>query len=67
MSNEPQPRVVQFRPEFFEVRTDGHEVSVERCRQGEAGRENLPFTMTREQLGRLVDGIGKVMGKGTER
>ncbi|MFZ5479735.1 MAG: hypothetical protein ACOZNI_23425 [Myxococcota bacterium] len=49
--------------EFFEVRTDGREVCVERLRRGDAGVEHLPFTLTREQLGKLVDGLGGVVAE----
>lgn len=49
------------RREFYEVRTDGHEVSVERHRVGPDGRARVPFTLTREQLGRLVEGVGGVL------
>lgn len=42
-------------PEFYEVRTDGRSASLERLRGGENGPERVPFTVTRDQLGRLVD------------
>lgn len=48
------PRDVRDR-EFFEVRTDGEETSLRRLRAGPEGREELPFTLTREQLGRIVE------------
>ncbi len=40
--------------EFFEARTDGASVVVERARVGQ-GREVVPWTLTREQLGRIVE------------
>ena len=43
--------------EYFEVRTDGRAVDVERVRSGDAGREAIGFTLTREQLRRLVDDL----------
>ncbi len=49
------------RREYFEVRTDGREVSVEKLRAGPGGRAPVPFTLTREQLGRLVEGVGGVV------
>lgn len=54
------------RREFYEVRTDGREVSVERHRIGPEGRARVPFTLTREQLGRLVEGVGGVVGGDVE-
>ncbi|MDP2307629.1 MAG: hypothetical protein Q8P18_16520 [Pseudomonadota bacterium] len=55
------------RQEYFEVRSDGREVSVEKLRRGPEGRARVPFTLTREQLGRLVDGVGEVLkGSGTD-
>lgn len=44
--------------EFYEVRTDGEQASVERWRVGEDGRERVPFTLTRKDLGRVVEGLG---------
>lgn len=44
--------------EFYEVRTDGEQASVERWRVGEEGRERVPFTLTRKDLGRVVEGLG---------
>lgn len=44
--------------EFFEARTDGQVTEVERLRVGTTGRERVPFTVTREALGRIVDTIG---------
>lgn len=55
------------RQEYFEVRSDGREVSVEKLRRGPEGRARVPFTLTREQLGRLVEGVGEVLtGSGTD-
>jgi len=48
--------------EFYEVRTDGQEVSVEKLRVGPDGRARVPFTLTREQLGRMVEGVGGALG-----
>jgi hypothetical protein len=42
---------------YFEARSDGKEATLERLSVGEAGRGKVPFTLTREQLGRLVDGM----------
>ncbi len=50
------PAQVQGR-EYFEVRTDGRAVDVERVRGGDTGREAIGFTLTREQLRRLVDDL----------
>ena len=47
--------------EFFEVRTDGRAATLGRVRSGPEGRETLPFTVTREQLKRLIDGMGEAM------
>lgn len=52
--------------EYFEVRTDGREVSVEKLRAGPNGRAAVPFTLTREQLGRLVDDVGEAIGSDPE-
>jgi hypothetical protein len=49
--------------DYYEVRTDGREASLGRMRIGPDGRERIPFTVTREQLGRLVDGMGEAMGE----
>ncbi len=43
--------------EYFEVRTDGRAVDVERVRSTDAGRSSVGFTLTREQLRRLVDAL----------
>ncbi len=43
---------------YFEVGLDGDSATVERYRaQHDGGREREPFTLTREQLGRLVDDL----------
>ena len=43
---------------FFEVELDGEGATVERYQVGEDNqRERQPFTLTREQLGRLVDDL----------
>ena len=52
------PRHVRDR-EFFEVRTSGRVVDVERVRATETGREATGFTVTRDQLRRLVDDLGE--------
>jgi hypothetical protein len=54
------------RHEYFEVRTDGREATIERLRATPEGRETLPFTLTREQLGRLVDDVGGAMTGGDD-
>ena len=43
--------------EFFEVRTDGTETTLRRVRASREGREELPFTLTRDQLGRIVEDV----------
>ena len=43
--------------EFFEARTDGQVTELERLRATGAGRERVPFTVTREVLGRMVDRV----------
>ncbi len=48
------PDDVQNR-EFFEARTDGRVTELERVRALPSGRERVPFTITREALGRIVD------------
>lgn len=48
-------------PEFYEVRTDGRTASLERLRRGSDGPERVPFTVTRDQLGRIVDRMGAAM------
>lgn len=55
-----EPREVRDH-EFFEVRTDGREATIERVR-GEA-RERVPFTLTREELGRLVERVDDAMAE----
>lgn len=47
--------------EFYEIRSDGAEVTVERYRASADGRDSVPFTLTRDQLGRLIDGLGEAM------
>jgi hypothetical protein len=54
-------RSVPRHREYFEVRTNGHEATIERLRGGPEGRVRIPFTLTREQLGRLVDDVGEGM------
>ncbi|MDO9280630.1 MAG: hypothetical protein Q7U06_01910 [Pseudomonadota bacterium] len=51
------------RQEYFEVRSDGREVSVEKLRRGPDGRAAVPFTLTREQLGRLVEDVGEALAE----
>lgn len=43
--------------EFFEARTDGRVTQLERVRATGEGREQVPFTVTREALGRIVDRV----------
>lgn len=43
--------------EFFEARTDGRVTDLERVRVSADGRERVPFTVTREVLGRIVDRV----------
>jgi hypothetical protein len=43
--------------EFFEVRTDGRSTTLERLRVTATGRERVPFTLSREALGQVVDGM----------
>lgn len=50
------------RREYYEVRTDGREVSIEKLRAAPEGRTRVPFTLTREQLGRLVEDVGEAVG-----
>lgn len=54
------------RQEYFEVRSDGREVSVEKLRRGPDGRTRVPFVLTREQLGRLVEDVGEVLEESGE-
>ena len=54
------PRDMQHR-EFFEARTDGRNVELERFQATPEGREKRDFTLTREQLGRMVDRISEVL------
>jgi len=53
---------------FFEVELDGAGATVDRYKVGEGGqRERQPYTLTREQLGRLVDDLAEgLAGKGDE-
>ena len=45
---------------YFEVGLDGESATVERyCAQPGGGRKREPFTLTREQLGRLVDDLAE--------
>jgi hypothetical protein len=43
--------------EYFEVRTDGQDTSVHRYRRGSGSREEVPFTLTRDQVRRVVRGL----------
>lgn len=43
--------------EFYEIRATGTEATVERFRAHDTGRDKVPFTLTRKQLGRLVDAL----------
>lgn len=52
--------------EFFEVRTRGDTTSIERRRAGPDGWEPRPFTMTREQLRRIVDAVGDAIAEAPE-
>lgn len=47
--------------EFFEARADGRSLTLGRRRAGPEGREDVPFTLTREQLRRLVDDVGDAL------
>jgi len=53
--------------EFFEVRTDGMQATVQRLRGSGEGTTVRPFTLTREQLGRIVDGLDGVLRGEEER
>mgnify|MGYP003334867566 CR=1 FL=1 len=46
------------RGEFYEARADGDGVGLERRRITPGGRESVPFALTREQLRRVVEGLG---------
>jgi hypothetical protein len=48
-------RSVPRRKVYFEVRTDGRTTTVEKVHIGADGREKVPYTLTREQLGRMVE------------
>jgi hypothetical protein len=54
------PRDLRGR-QFFEARSDGKSVELERMQGTAEGREKRGFTLTREQLGRIVEGIGEVL------
>ncbi|MSQ02095.1 MAG: hypothetical protein EXR71_09420 [Myxococcales bacterium] len=43
--------------EFYELRTSGADAELQRWRVQPAGREQVPFTLTRKDLGRLVSGL----------
>lgn len=43
---------------FTEVSVDPESVTIRRHELHEDGRRPAPFTLTREQLGRIVDGVG---------
>ncbi len=43
--------------EFYELRTGGADAELKRWRVQPAGREQVPFTLTRKDLGRLVSGL----------
>lgn len=51
-------RSVPRRREFYEVHTDGRTTSIEKVHIGADGRERVPYTLTREQLGRMVEELG---------
>jgi hypothetical protein len=44
--------------EFYEVTTDGDASTLERLRVEKDGRSRVPFTLTRDQLRGVVDGLG---------
>lgn len=45
--------------EFYEVRTDGSCTTVERLRATAAGRERVHFTLSRDALGQVIDGLDR--------
>lgn len=45
--------------EYFEVHSDANATTVERYQAHADGRARVPFTLTHEQLGRVIDGIGE--------
>lgn len=47
--------------EYFEVRAGGGEASIARHRVGDGTHASVPFTVTREQLRRLVDDVGDAL------
>ena len=49
------------RREYFEARSDGCSVELERFVGTTEGRERRSFTLTREQLGRMVDRLGELL------
>ena len=53
---------------FYEVELDGAGATVDRYKVGEdGGRERQPYTLTREQLGRLVDDLADgLAGRGED-
>jgi len=51
--------------EFFEVRTDGQGAELERWKVGTEGRERIPFTLTRDQLRRVVEDVSEVFKSDT--
>ena len=65
-----QGGVLRSKPEemrggYYEVGLDGSGATVERYGVGEDGlREKQPFTVTREQLGRLVDDLEDGLSEG---
>lgn len=49
---------------YFEVGLDGDGATLERFKaRPEGGRERQPFTLTREQLGRLVDDLAESLSE----
>lgn len=54
------PRDMRQR-EYFEARSDGRSVELERYRATEDGRERHSFTLTREQLGRMTDRLDELL------
>lgn len=59
--------VLRGRPDrgrFVEAQVEPGAIQVEHQQIGESGRTPTPWTLTREQLGRVVDGLGEVARKG---
>lgn len=54
------PRDMRNR-DYFEVRSGDHSVELERWKGTDQGRESQDFVLTREQLGRVVDGLGEAL------